>query len=208
MTHVSGLEAADESEWQWNGGGGVEWGYMRPLLVFVFAACAYGQMTQLASFLQLTDEQVNAIQKNNDAYNALASDKRQRISQVQNEITVETAKEFLDPMAIGVRYAEIEAICRVLMESAVKTQKTNLAVLNDAQTGKLKVLEDAMALAPVIGEGQGAGMLGAITSAPWNLTGAYSNWGSPSGYFMGGLTGCRPFAWEYMPTAAYRADGR
>ncbi|MCL5745913.1 MAG: hypothetical protein M1541_18640, partial [Acidobacteria bacterium] len=51
-------------------------------------------------------------------YNGWSMEKQNRIRQVQSEIADETAKEDLDPGAIGIRYAEIEAICRDLRAHA------------------------------------------------------------------------------------------
>jgi hypothetical protein len=78
---------------------------------------------------------------------------------VQSEIQQETAKSPLDPAALGIRYAEIEAICRNVKDESAAAQKRNIALLTDAQAVKLKALEDALKLAPIINEAQQSGLL-------------------------------------------------
>ena len=112
--------------------------------------------------------------------------------QVQSEIRDETAKSPLDPAALGIRYAEIETICRNVRDEAVAMQTRNLTVLTDAQKLKLKALDDAIKLQPVINEAQKAGLL-----APPNPSSANTVpglFGSISGILAGpapSLSGCR-----------------
>jgi hypothetical protein len=111
------------------------------------------------SYFGLTTTQLSQITQNLDDYLRLSSQRQQRIFQVQSEIQEETAKSPLNPMALGIRYAEIEAICRNVKDEATAAQKRNLALLTDAQAVKLKALEDALKLAPTINEAQQAGLL-------------------------------------------------
>ncbi len=92
-------------------------------------------------FLQLTDSQLEAILTNNDEYNRWSWEKQNRIQQVQNEIGDETSKDTLDPTALGIRYAEIESICRNMKDQAARFQKKNVEMLNDTQRAELKGLE-------------------------------------------------------------------
>src|ERR1700756_5620059 len=66
----------------------------------------------LKQYLSFTDTQVAFILQATSDYNQTASDKQQRISQLRVEIADETRKDQPDPMALGVRYAEIESIRR------------------------------------------------------------------------------------------------
>src|SRR5882762_8930947 len=125
---------------------------------------------QLRAYLGLTDTQVSQLLQNLNDYSTLVSQRQQRMFQVQSEIRDETAKSPLDPAALGVRYAEIETICRNVRDEAAATQTRNLTVLTDAQKVKLKALDDAYKLLPVINEAQNAGLL----SPP----GPYANFGS------------------------------
>jgi hypothetical protein len=71
---------------------------------------------------------------------------------VQGEIGEETAKDPLNPGALGVRYAEVEAIRREIAERNKKLIADNLAVLTSAQALKLKALEEALKLVPTSNE--------------------------------------------------------
>jgi hypothetical protein len=106
-------------------------------------------------------------------YSSLVGQRQQRIFQVQSEISDETARSPLDPAALGIRYAEIETICRNVRDEAAATQTRNLTVLTDAQKVKLKALDDAYKLLPVINEAQSAGLLappGPYTYIPTDLS--------------------------------------
>jgi hypothetical protein len=114
---------------------------------------------QLRVYLGLTDTQVSQLLQNLNDYGRLVSQRQERMYQVQSEIRDETAKSPLDPAALGIRYAEIETICRNVRDEAGATQTRNLTVLTDAQKVKLKALDDAYKLLPVINEAQNAGLL-------------------------------------------------
>jgi hypothetical protein len=114
---------------------------------------------QVKAYLVLTDAQVSQIVLNLSDYGRLVSQRQQRMFQVQSEIQMETAKSPLDPAALGIRYAEIETICRNVRDEGIAAQNRNLGVLTDAQKAKLKALEDAYKLLPIINEAQNAGLL-------------------------------------------------
>jgi hypothetical protein len=121
---------------------------------------------QVRQYLQLTDTQALGIALNGDEYNRSIQERIQRIRQVQMEIAAETAKDPLDNAALGVRYAEVELICRDLRDLANNLRKQNLALLTDEQRTKLKTLEDVMKLLPTATEAQMSNLLGAWTTAP------------------------------------------
>jgi hypothetical protein len=114
---------------------------------------------QVKGYLGLTDAQVSQIVLNLNDYGRLVAQRQQRMFQVQSEIQQETAKSPLDPAALGIRYAEIETICRNVKDEAIAAQDRNLTLLTDAQKAKLKVLEDAAKLFPIISEASNAGLL-------------------------------------------------
>ena len=128
--------------------------------------------------------QLQAILMNNGEYNQLAMTKQTRISQLQTEIATETAKETLDPMALGTRYSEIETICRELRNQATAYQTKNTAILTDPQKAKLQVLQDAVKLAPVISDAQSGNLIGSSTYAPLFFTSTST--GTTSGSVIGG----------------------
>ena len=131
------------------------------LLVLVVAASAWGQgpiiigqrpfLAQIREYLALTEAQFNRIQQQNNDFSRWSFTQSQRMFEVQREIGVETARQPLDPVALGLRYAEVETIRRVIAERNAKLVPDNIAVLTDMQKMKLKALEEAMRLAETAG---------------------------------------------------------
>lgn len=174
------------------------------LLVLLTAALSVGSiwaqlppvffqpLSQVKQFLQLSDSQLQTILTNNDTYNRSSAEKQNRIRQVQSEIADETGKSPLDPNALGVRYAEIETICRQMKEQAATSQQKNLAVLNDGQKSKLTILSDALKLAPVIAEAQSGNLLGGSITVPYGFTSASTGvvFGVPLGGVFAPANGC------------------
>lgn len=101
---------------------------------------------EIRTYLALTDEQVAKMQRQIDDYSRWAALRQRRMSEVQLEIAVETAKTPLDPAALGVRYAEVEAIRREIAERGDALVPANVALLTEAQKVKLKALEEALKL--------------------------------------------------------------
>src|SRR5260370_20538278 len=145
---------------------------MKPLGPVLFLCSAFVALSQTTTpplpqqalslvrqFLGLTDDQVNNILKNNSDYNTFSIQQQQQIQRAQSQIAVETAKDQLDPMALGTLYGGIESACRELRDRAAAAQKQNISVLPDAQKAKLNVLNDAMKLAPTISEAQFGNLL-------------------------------------------------
>lgn len=154
---------------------------------------------QLRTYLQLTDTQAAQILANNDEYNRWTSEKQVRVYQVQTEIALETAKSPLDPNALGIRYAEIETICREIHARASEYRTKNLNVLTAEQKAKLKVLEDAMNLAPIIADAQNGNLLGNAGSYSPFYT-ANGGGGLLGAFLSAPLPGCQPT----VPTTAFR----
>jgi hypothetical protein len=114
---------------------------------------------ELATYLQLTREQTDRISQLNLDYTRLSDERQQRVAQVRREIVQWTQAEPLDPGQLGIRYAEIEAIRRELRDAEAKMRVASLAVLNDVQKARLKVLDDAQRLQPLISEADCVGLL-------------------------------------------------
>jgi len=157
----------------------------------------YQPLGQVQQFLQLTDSQLQTVLTNNGDYNQFAMTKQTRISQLQSEIATETAKDTLDPMALGIRYAEIETICCELKSQASTYQQKNTAILMDQQKAKLQVLQDAVKLAPVISDAQSGNLIGSFTYAPLFFT-STSAFRGTSGSAIGGIIG--PVSGCYSPS--------
>jgi hypothetical protein len=162
----------------------------------------YQPLGQVQQYLQLTDVQLQGILSNNGEYNQFALTKQNRISQLQTEIASETAKDALDPMALGVRYAEIESICREMKDQAATYQQKNTGVLTDPQKAKLQVLQEALKLAPVISDAQSGNLLGRSTYAPPFFT---STSGGSIGSVIGGVLGPVSGCYSPVPTAIVRS---
>lgn len=143
---------------------------MRILLLCVAAVvCVWGQapvipriifpFAGIREYLALTEAQVMKISQQNSEFATWSSARSQRMYEVQFEIGVETAREPLDPAALGVRYAEVEAIRREIAERNTKLIAANAAVLTPAQVVKLKALEEALKLVSTGSEAQGLKLL-------------------------------------------------
>ena len=140
------------------------------VVLFVLAAPAVAQIIRepfprggispaLQSYLELSRDQVTAIQRLNGASAQFQSEKLRRSLQVQLEIGQETAKTPLDAMALGVRYLELEAIRREVATDDEKTYAEIQKVLNEAQKTKVRALVAAMQLQGVICEAQAQNIL-------------------------------------------------
>jgi hypothetical protein len=147
----------------------------------------YVPLGQVKEFLQLSDAQLQTILTNNDEHNRWIYDNQTRIWQVQTEIAQETAKSPLDPNALGIRYAEVETICLEMKDKVNEYRTRNLDVLAQDQKARLKVLEDAIKLLPVISEAESGNLMGGGSYAPRFFTGGSGS--TIIGTLVGGLIG-------------------
>ncbi|MCC6389669.1 MAG: hypothetical protein IT167_03620 [Bryobacterales bacterium] len=150
---------------------------MRSIFAFILAVAGVSAQTvpipapnpgppliELKQYLSLTDAQYVQLFDNMDQSRRTVSGYQQRIYQLQSEITVETARPNPDPMELGSRYAGIEQNCRSIRNESKVLRDKNGGLLTDPQKAKLKTLEDALKLYPIISEAQSASLLEA--SAP------------------------------------------
>lgn len=124
-------------------------------------------MIELKAFLQLSDSQYEAIIETNATYNRLASEKQRRIFEVQGEINGELLKTTLDANAIGIRYVEIESICREMDQRASESRVRTLALLNPEQRNRLKLLEDALKLNAMVEPAKAGNLIGTPSLPPF-----------------------------------------
>jgi hypothetical protein len=113
----------------------------------------------LQTYLELTRDQVTAIQRLNSASSQFQLEKMQRSAQVQVEIAQETAKPTLDSMALGLRYVELEAIRRELAADQEKTYNEIQKLLTDPQKTKVQALTAAMRMQGLICDAQSQNIL-------------------------------------------------
>jgi len=104
----------------------------------------------LRDYFSLTDTQVRSVNSLNAAYAQFYVGKQQRIGQIQADIVDKTNADPIDPMALGLRYAEVEAINRDLRDKVAQLRSDLANLLTAAQTPKLKVLGDAQKLQPMV----------------------------------------------------------
>ena len=160
----------------------------------------YQPFAQLKEFLQLTGAQVQTILRNNDEFNQWSTEKQTRGWVVQSEIADETVKEALDPVALGVRYVELEVICREMKSQVAVYQKKNIGGLTAAQQAKLAALRDAIKLASIISEAQTVNLID-VFYFPSNFRGESMGYYSSGGAALIGSTGLCYFS----PYSQYRS---
>lgn len=113
-----------------------------------------GGSPNIVQYLELTPAQMarmTIIQADFAKWQAVRTE---RTFQVNAELAVETQKSPIDPMALGLRYAELETIRREVAEEETKVMARMRDVLNDAQKAKLKTLEDAAKLLPLVNQAE------------------------------------------------------
>jgi hypothetical protein len=120
----------------------------------------------LRQYLELTNEQVAAVVRLNTQLNRFSAEKFNRQRQVQMEIAQEMQRETLDPMAIGVRYIEVEAIRREMQAEQARTATQIGALLTTAQRTKLQALQDVVRTYPVACEAVALNLLTVPPVAP------------------------------------------
>lgn len=125
------------------------WAQMTPPVPEVAAP-----LTELREYLSLSEAQLNAMLAINREFNLLLAQREQRLRQVDQEIAEETRKESLDPQALGIRYAESEAICRELRAQYADVHRRHRASLTPGQSARLRTLEEAQRLMPAISQAQ------------------------------------------------------
>lgn len=118
----------------------------------------------LRLFLGLTDEQVKLIADKNLEFARFVAEKSRRQRQVQTEIAAETRKETLDPMALGLRYMELELIRREIRAAEDKLRADLRKALTAEQNAKLDALQKALELLPLYQQAVGIHLL--IPSVP------------------------------------------
>lgn len=145
---------------------------------------------QLKTYLELTDDQVTSIKKANADLNTFRITKLQRQFQVQDELARETAKQTPDPMAIGLRYVELEAIRRELQTEQQKTATAVQNVLTAPQKVKVAALQQALLLYPTACSAIEQNVLQTAAPVPTNILPI--NRVDPTGLFASFLLGPLP----------------
>lgn len=117
------------------------------------------QFTELKSYLNLTDAQVQQIQQ---AQKQTATDLQAIFTQVQDKQKALRALldgGTTDAAAVGKLMLEINALHKQIQQAATTRQTTALSFLTGDQKTKLKSLEDALKLQPAIHQAMALGLL-------------------------------------------------
>lgn len=136
------------------------------LLVSLFVPAVWGQPVSgilfpegLKTYLALTDAQISTLDKQNVAFDLFSADKQRRVAAVQADLADKLKATPLDAMALGLRYAEIEAIRRDVEDKRTQLRADNAKVLTDSQRVKLKALDDAQRLLGLESEAECQGLI-------------------------------------------------
>lgn len=165
---------------------------------------------QLKLYMKLTTDQVRQIETVNKEFQTWLQSRLQRQIQVQVEITAETAKSPLDPLALGVRYAEVESIRREITDERARVQAKATALLNETQTALVKTLDQAMRLQAEISDAQCQNLLGPAPATLLTRSGDFNTGTSSSSNTIGGVLGstCGVYAIIVQPAGASNISRR
>ena len=136
------------------------------LLSVVLATTAFAQVTTqppfqppvgigpepslaLRQYLDLTNQQVSSILRLRGELATFQAEKIRRQIQVNMELSQEFRRETLDPMAIGVRQVELEAIRREIQAEQARITREVQALLTPAQRTRIQALQDVLRTYPL-----------------------------------------------------------
>jgi hypothetical protein len=156
-------------------------------------------VSRLDQYLEITPEQSRRFNENQAEFTRWTLDKIRRMAQVRAEIVQETAQPQPDAFAIGIRYVEIEAICRQGREQLAELRRKNLGILTTAQRAKLEVLNEALKLLPLITEAQERYLLPGTGLSPLGQIGGIGGLLPGFGRNPLALTGCESFPGNIIP---------
>lgn len=108
--------------------------------------------SRLVRYLELSRDQVFELGRLQLEWQRYLLAKERRVAQVERELRDLTLAPSPDPYALGVRYVELEAICREARDTEARIRERARKVLNDAQRTRLGALEQAYRLLPEIAE--------------------------------------------------------
>ena len=129
-------------------------------------------------FLDLSDSQVQTIQRQNLELARFTAGKALRASQVQAEIGQETNRPNLDPLALGLRYTELEVIRREIESEQNHARERIRQALTEPQRARLRALEEILNLLPIYNEA-------AAVNLVERFGGGFARAGVPGGGFAG-----------------------
>lgn len=153
---------------------------------------------QISKYLELTPQQTLELLRIQSEWSLYLASKVRRVAQVESELRDVTLAEVVDPMALGLRYMELEAICRESRQTDARLRERARKLLKADQAAKLAVLEQAYRLLPVIADADAAKLMDAPLPG-LDLAGVGSPWAR-------GYPGCR-YGAPAKPVPMLNADG-
>lgn len=122
---------------------------------FLFAqSSAQPVYANLTEHLRLNASQVTGLQVNIQDLDRSWRMRQREVQRIGLDIGAETRKPIPNELALGRLYADIEGVCRGAREDEKRTRDLNVGLLNQVQKERLRLLEEARRLAPVIASGQ------------------------------------------------------
>ena len=109
--------------------------------------------------LQLTDEQVTALQENNAAVRETAREVMSETREAREALRAELELDNPNPSIVGQHMVAIQQAGKALKAQREQARESALAILNDEQKAKLAEIEAALALVPVAGQARALNLL-------------------------------------------------
>lgn len=146
--------------------------------------------SRLVKYLELSRDQVVELGRLQLEWQRYLAAKERRVAQVERELREVTLAPSLDPYALGVRYLELEAICREARDTEARIRERARKLLNDAQRTRLGALEQAYRLLPEIAEADAFHLIYApLPGLNLSLVGPQAPRGYPGCRYPAGLRG-------------------
>lgn len=122
--------------------------FLALLVLTPSAAQRFGSLTR--EFLELTETQEARLREIVEPFYQWKETQSDRIRQVEAEIQEEAKKTPPDPMALGVRFAELESIRRHSVERLEEVIRLRRSVLTPEQLRRVQLLEQAARLSDTV----------------------------------------------------------
>ena len=175
------------------------------LLTVVLASAAFAQVTPpvilqpgegtgpslaLRQYLDLTNAQVASMVRLNAELNRFQGEKFRRAAQVSNELAQEMRRENLDPMAIGLRHVELEAIRREIAAEQQRVARETQALLTPAQRPKVQALQEVLRMYPLACEALAMNLMAPPQQQPVGVPPGTGGGSGQIGSFLIGAPAC------------------
>jgi len=118
-----------------------------------------GPSNELRTYLDLTNDQVTRLNALNLRLLQFQAEKSQRMAVVARDAQLELQKSPLDPMAVGLRYVELEVIRREIYAERRKVLEEVQGLLTAPQKTKLQSLVEILRAYPLACEAIGQNLL-------------------------------------------------